>query len=180
MQNKANLPGGAGGVGRGMLYKQSQLPEAGHRGGVRRGRAGRGDKGAGRRANAPNKPNFGGGKSRDKCLAGKDLWLTAHSIGLGQTKPISEGVPSVRCQVLSRTRRAGSPRSLPTSNFTLPPDRRRGFLYKQSQFWPRQNERQVVCWKEVMAERTCKEHWRNKANSRPGRGFRMMTPDHTP
>jgi hypothetical protein len=26
VQNKANLPGGAGGVGRGMLYKQSQFP----------------------------------------------------------------------------------------------------------------------------------------------------------
>ncbi len=26
------------------------------------------------RAIASNKPNLGGGKSRDKCLAGKELW----------------------------------------------------------------------------------------------------------
>ncbi len=34
---------------------------------------------------------------------------------------------------------------------------------KQTQFGPRQNDGQVVCRKGVMAERTCKEHWRNKA-----------------
>jgi len=56
-QNKANSHsdadqeiGGAGGVRRGMLYKQSQLPEAGHRGGVRRT------------------------KKKGKCSAGKELW----------------------------------------------------------------------------------------------------------
>jgi hypothetical protein len=81
--------------------------------------AGPGHRGDGRRAIAPNKPNFGGGKSRDKCLAGKELWLIAHSIGLGQTKPISEEVSSVKCSVLSRTRRAGSPLGAPSSNFTL-------------------------------------------------------------
>ncbi len=36
---------------------------------------------------------------------------------------------------------------------------------KQTQFGPRQNEGQVVYGKGVMAERTCKEHWKNKANS---------------
>jgi hypothetical protein len=44
-----------------------------------------------------------------------------------------------------------------------------GFCAKQTQFGPRQGEGQVVCGKGVMTERTCKEHWKNKANSRPGR-----------
>ncbi len=47
--------------------QQSQLPEAGHRGGVRRT------------------------KKKGKCLAGKELWLIEHSIGLGKTKPIRRG-----------------------------------------------------------------------------------------
>ena len=38
-----------------------------------------------------------------------------------------------------------------------------GFCAKQTQFWPRQGEGQVVCGKGVIAERTCKEHWKNKA-----------------
>lgn len=40
---------------------------------------------------------------------------------------------------------------------------------KQTQFWPRQGEGQVACGKGVMTNWTCKEHWKNKANSRPGR-----------
>ncbi len=42
-------------------------------------------------------------------------------------------------------------------------------LYKQTQFWPRHCEGQVVCGKGVTTNQTCKEHWKNKANSRPGR-----------
>jgi hypothetical protein len=38
-----------------------------------------------------------------------------------------------------------------------------GFCAKQTQFGPRQHEGQVVCGQGVMAERTCKEHWKNKA-----------------
>jgi hypothetical protein len=43
-----------------------------------------------------------------------------------------------------------------------------GFCAKQTQFGSRQGEGQVVCGKGVMTEQTCKEHWKNKANSRPG------------
>jgi len=43
------------------------------------------------------------------------------------------------------------------------------FYAKQTQFGPRQGEGQVACDKGVMTNRTCKEHWKNKANSRPGR-----------
>jgi hypothetical protein len=46
---------------------------------------------------------------------------------------------------------------------------------KQSQFWPRQNEGQVVCGKGVMAHRTCNRLRQNKANFPPtapeGRGM---------
>ena len=46
--------------------------------------------------------------------------LGAWDVGqMRKTNPISEGVLSVKCQVLSRASRASSPRSLPTSNFTL-------------------------------------------------------------
>ncbi len=52
--------------------KQSQLPEAGHRGGVRR-RNGRG-----------------------KWLAGKELWYIVPAIGFGKTKPIPRQAGGVR------------------------------------------------------------------------------------
>ena len=41
---------------------------------------------------------------------------------------------------------------------------------KQTQFWPRQGEGQVVYEKGVTTNLTCKEHWKNKANFRPRRG----------
>jgi hypothetical protein len=49
---------------------------------------------------------------------------------------------------------------------------------KQTQFGPHQGEGQVVCGKGVMTQRTCKEHWKNKANSRAGgEGTRAGTVD---
>ncbi len=42
--------------------------------------------------------------------------------------------------------------------------RTKGKCAKQTQFWPRQGEGQVVYGKGVTTNRTCKEHWKNKAN----------------
>jgi hypothetical protein len=70
-------PGGTwlGGRGtRGNRAKQTQSPEAGHRGGVRLRRGGEASGAGDPGAIAPNKPNSGSGKRRGKCFMGKGLW----------------------------------------------------------------------------------------------------------
>ncbi len=47
-----------------------------------------GEPDAGRRANAPNKPNFCAGDLEDKCRADKELQPMGCTSGLGKTKPI--------------------------------------------------------------------------------------------
>ncbi len=39
------------------------------------------------RAFAPNKPNFGHGKTKGKCFAGKELWSRGPAKSTGKTKP---------------------------------------------------------------------------------------------
>jgi hypothetical protein len=50
------------------------------------------------------------------------------------------------------------------SNSTLPPDRRRDFLYKQSQFPPDQKRGQRLGGRGVMVNRTFDRPRQNKAN----------------
>jgi hypothetical protein len=120
MQNKPNFrakPGGTRPRGRGTrdnCAKRTQLPEAGHRGGV--GGCGRREPpmipvfhhssvptrcrlcktkpicpagpGAWAVGCCTNKANFRRSKKKGKGLTGKDLWWIIHPTGLGKTKPI--------------------------------------------------------------------------------------------
>ncbi len=56
-------------------------------------RVGRGLRDGGRGASAPNKANFGHGKTKDKWFTEKELWRIARAIGFGKTKPICPNGP---------------------------------------------------------------------------------------
>jgi hypothetical protein len=140
------------------LAKQSQLPEAGHRGGVSIAGCGFwiadwGDRLPAGRPIVPNKPNF------RPCAAGR---------GLGGWGPRA----SVRNELnlpLGRCRARACPE---LAEGTPNPQRAKDNRAKQSQFrrWP--SECQIPTGTEVMSEPTRNVSVRNKANSRQGRAGR--------
>jgi hypothetical protein len=93
-----------------------------------------GERHAGWRANAPNKPNFGPGKMKVKCCTNKELRRVCCESGPGKTKPIRPGGgyrgsgfsdPRPGARTLDRLYKQ-----------TQFPGSRRGSLYKQTQFAP--------------------------------------------
>jgi hypothetical protein len=117
----------------------------------RAGVSGAQDGGDERRANAPNKPNFGHGKAKGKWFAGKELRPIGPAESAGKTKPISGraggawderrmrqtnpiwgGVSSLKFQVLRRARPLSG---LQTSHFTLQ-TRPKAVCAKQTEFLP--------------------------------------------
>ncbi len=124
-------------------------------------------------ASAPNKPNFGHGKTKDKWFAAKELWLSGPAKSTEKTKPIPAGPgdpPSPMPRRLGKTNpiaRSGAPRRCPaTPGGTRPGGREtRVKCAKQSQFRPRRQERQRLGGKGLMVNRTFDRPRQNKPNS---------------
>ncbi len=86
---------------------------------------------------APNKPNLGKSHLEGKCCSDKDLPCVGRGDSPHKTKPISEGVSSVKCQVLGRRTQRPALQAflLQTSHFKLrTATESPGGLYKRTQF----------------------------------------------